>query len=98
MSQVKNEFHASMSTNIINDPKVKDMPQLYSESTNVVKKESEDAMNKIQFVLVVFSLALAVFLSALDQTIVATALPAIALEFKAFDEIMWIATTYLITE
>ncbi|CAJ0909369.1 16962_t:CDS:10 [Entrophospora sp. SA101] len=41
--------------------------------------------------------AFAVFLAALDQTIVSTALPAIASEFKALDQIAWVATAYLLT-
>ncbi|RIB07104.1 major facilitator superfamily domain-containing protein, partial [Gigaspora rosea] len=43
------------------------------------------------------SLALAIFLAALDQTIVATALPAIAIEFNALDQIAWVGTAYLLT-
>jgi hypothetical protein len=42
-------------------------------------------------------LAFGVLLAALDQTIVATALPAIASEFKALDKIAWVATSYLLT-
>jgi len=36
-------------------------------------------------------------LAALDQTIVATALPAIAMEFSALDKIAWVGTAYLLT-
>jgi hypothetical protein len=36
-------------------------------------------------------------LAALDQTIVATALPEIASDFKALDKITWVATAYLLT-
>ncbi|RIB16270.1 major facilitator superfamily domain-containing protein [Gigaspora rosea] len=43
------------------------------------------------------SLSLAIFLASLDQTIIATALPAIALEFKALDQISWVGTAYLLT-
>ena len=40
---------------------------------------------------------LAMFLSALDQTIVATALPAIAKDFGDFSLISWVVTAYLLT-
>ncbi|CAG8747820.1 9036_t:CDS:2 [Cetraspora pellucida] len=116
MSQNENEFHASVSTNVINNPKVKAIPQLSYELANVAEKDQSSSdnnvieiseannfhkqhtMSKTRFILVVFGLSLAVFLSALDQTIVATAFPAIALEFKSLDEIVWVGTAYLVTE
>ncbi|KAF0560714.1 MFS general substrate transporter [Gigaspora margarita] len=79
--------------------------QIFSDS-NVVAEVSEtnddnkpqQTMNKIQFFLVFVSLSLAIFLTALDQTIVATALPVIALEFNSLDEIAWVGTSYLLVE
>ena len=41
-----------------------------------------------------FSLMLAVLLAALDQTIVATALPKISSDFDASDEIGWVCTIF----
>ena len=38
---------------------------------------------------------LAMFLGALDQTIVATALPTIGRHFGALDDISWVVTSYL---
>ncbi|CAG8462242.1 1495_t:CDS:2 [Acaulospora colombiana] len=46
-------------------------------------------MHKTQVILVFVGLCFGMFLAALDQTIVATALPAIALEFQALDKIEW---------
>ncbi|KAI8846775.1 major facilitator superfamily domain-containing protein [Chytridium lagenaria] len=54
-------------------------------------------LTKLQFFLVFVGLALAVFLAALDQTIVAVALPVIANEFKGLDQIAWIGTAYFLT-
>ncbi|RIA93943.1 major facilitator superfamily domain-containing protein [Glomus cerebriforme] len=54
-------------------------------------------LGKIELLLVMLGLAFGVFLAALDQTIVATALPAIASDFKALDKIAWVATAYLLT-
>jgi EmrB/QacA subfamily drug resistance transporter len=46
---------------------------------------------------IVFGVMLAMFLSALDQTIVATALPAIGRELHDFENLSWVITAYLIT-
>ncbi|KAF0461167.1 MFS general substrate transporter [Gigaspora margarita] len=79
-------------------------PQLSSDN-NVAVEVSEDnyehrqqyTMSKTQIYLVFVGLSLAIFLASLDQTIIATALPAIALEFKALDQISWVGTAYLLT-
>src|SRR5450755_2288159 len=47
--------------------------------------------------LIVIGAMLAMFLSALDQTIVATALPPIARDLGDFALISWIITAYLLT-
>ncbi|KAJ3102662.1 hypothetical protein HDU97_000359 [Phlyctochytrium planicorne] len=55
------------------------------------------SLSRLEFVLVFVGLAFAVFLAALDQTIVAVALPVIADEFKSLDQIAWIGTAYFIS-
>lgn len=42
-------------------------------------------------------LALAIFLAALDQSIVATALPKIVSDLGGIDQLPWVATSYLLT-
>lgn len=42
-------------------------------------------------------LAMATFLASLDGTIIATALPRIASDFKAQSQMSWVATAYLLT-
>src|SRR5688500_11692660 len=50
-------------------------------------------------VLVVFSgLLLAMLLAALDQTIVATALPPIVGELGQFERLSWVVTSYLLAQ
>ena len=44
-----------------------------------------------------FSLGLAIFLAALDQTIIATSLYRIGTDFNALNKIAWVATSYLLT-
>src|SRR5438445_6860989 len=46
---------------------------------------------------IVIGALLALFLSALDQTIVATALPPIAADLGGFALISWVVTAYLVT-
>ena len=46
---------------------------------------------------IVFGIALAMFLGALDQTIVATALPTIGRSLGAIEHLSWIVTAYLLT-
>ncbi|KAJ3270016.1 hypothetical protein HDV01_000727 [Terramyces sp. JEL0728] len=54
-------------------------------------------LTKTEFVTVFVSLVLAIFLVALDTTIVSTAIPAIAQEFQALDQISWIGTGFFLT-
>ncbi|MDI3471044.1 MAG: putative MFS-type transporter [Pseudolabrys sp.] len=46
---------------------------------------------------IVIGIMLAMFLGALDQTIVATALPTIGVHFGALDDLAWVVTAYLLT-
>ncbi|MBA3788826.1 MFS transporter [Patescibacteria group bacterium] len=47
-------------------------------------------------ILIMGALMLTILLAALDQTIVATALPKIASDFNALNELSWVVTAYLI--
>src|SRR5271157_5194460 len=46
---------------------------------------------------IVLGLSLAMFLAALNQTIVATALPTIGRDFRDFELLPWVVTAYLLT-
>lgn len=48
--------------------------------------------------LAVFGLLLALFLVALDQTVVGTAMPRIIAELRGFEVYAWVTTVYLLTE
>ncbi|KAJ1913532.1 hypothetical protein H4219_005172 [Mycoemilia scoparia] len=54
-------------------------------------------IGKGKFIAIIIGLSLAVLLSALDQTIVATALPKISNDFNSLSNASWIATSYLLT-
>lgn len=45
---------------------------------------------------ILFALMMAVFLSALDQTIVAVSMPAISAQFKDFDLLAWVISAYMV--
>jgi MFS family permease len=49
----------------------------------------------LRFIIV--GLSMAIFLAALDQTIVSTATPSITSDLKAFSDFSWISTAYLLT-
>jgi EmrB/QacA subfamily drug resistance transporter len=53
--------------------------------------------NQSEVKIVIGSLMLALLLAALDQTIVSTALPRIASDLHALNELSWVATAYLLT-
>lgn len=52
---------------------------------------------KRQKVIVMLAVMSGLFLAALDQTIVGTALPKILTEFNALDKLSWVVTAYLLT-
>ncbi len=54
-------------------------------------------MTHRQILLVLSGLMLGLFLAALDQTIVATALPTIAGELGGLEHLSWVVTAYLLT-
>ncbi|KAI5779503.1 MFS transporter [Geopyxis carbonaria] len=63
-------------------------------------RESEDESKYptgVPLLLISIALALAVFLVALDQTILATAIPEITNQFNALEDIGWYASAYLLT-
>lgn len=51
-----------------------------------------------KFAIIIVSLCLSVFLMALDNTIIATAIPKITDHFKALDDVGWYGSAYLLTE
>jgi EmrB/QacA subfamily drug resistance transporter len=53
-------------------------------------------LNHTEIMTIITALMIAMFLSALDQTIVSTALPKIAVDLHSLDKLSWVATSYLI--
>ncbi|ORX90854.1 MFS general substrate transporter [Basidiobolus meristosporus CBS 931.73] len=59
--------------------------------------EKNTSKPELELLLVFLGLAMAVLLAGLDQTIVATALPKIASDFGAVNQVAWVATAYMLT-
>lgn len=57
---------------------------------------SESGIPRKRLIVIFVGLILGILMAALDQTIVATALPHIASDLNGLDEISWIITTYLL--
>src|SRR3954463_3683021 len=70
-----------------------------STSTNTTQSHNSKSGERLRgwsLVTVMIGLALSLFLAALDQTIVATALPTIVGELHGFRSYAWVATAYLL--
>ena len=55
------------------------------------------ALSHLEIRTIVLGLSLAMFLAALNQTIVATALPTIGRDLRNFEALPWVVTAYLLT-
>jgi len=66
-------------------------------TTEDINAERIDYPHGIKLALILFSLCCAVFLVALDQTIIATAIPKITDEFNSIRDIGWYGSAYLLT-
>ncbi len=53
-------------------------------------------LNHKEIMTIMSALMLAMFLAALDQTIVSTALPKIAVDLRELSKLSWVATSYLL--
>ncbi|OAL55788.1 hypothetical protein IQ07DRAFT_498789 [Pyrenochaeta sp. DS3sAY3a] len=63
-----------------------------------VQEEERPQRSKVKIALIMFSLAVAVLLVALDITIVTTALPTISEEFRSASGYTWVGSAYLIAQ
>ncbi|KAG9319484.1 hypothetical protein KVV02_000084 [Mortierella alpina] len=76
-----------------------DKAEVDSDSLDVERQAAPDtpAIGQRAAILLFVGLAMATFLASLDGTIIATALPKIASDFKAQSQMSWVATAYLLT-
>ena len=62
-----------------------------------VDRSTERKLGRREVIAIIGGLALAMFLGALNQTIVATALPTIGRAFDDFENLSWVVIAYLLT-
>lgn len=65
-------------------------------NTAVAEQTLDGERSHAEIMVVMGALMLAMLLAALDQTIVATALPKIAVDLHGLDKLSWVATSYLL--
>ncbi|CAK7200627.1 hypothetical protein SEUCBS139899_003325 [Sporothrix eucalyptigena] len=68
-----------------------------AEAAAPAESQYEDGRSRLQTVLIMVSLCSALFLSALDVTIVTVAVPTIAADFKSTVGYTWIGSAYLLS-
>ncbi|KAG8990264.1 hypothetical protein FRB94_013507 [Tulasnella sp. JGI-2019a] len=65
---------------------------------NNLEKADSHYVTGYRAVLVFVGMLMSIFLINLDQTVVATALPRIASDFNALEQVTWVATGYFLTQ
>ncbi|HUC87570.1 MAG TPA: MDR family MFS transporter [Candidatus Binatia bacterium] len=65
--------------------------------TSAHPSETQEERSHEEIMVIIVALMLAMLLAALDQTIVATALPRIATDLHGLNKLAWVATAYLLT-
>jgi EmrB/QacA subfamily drug resistance transporter len=67
------------------------------KAEEATERERTDYPTGMKLTVIVSALALAVFLMALDNTIIATAIPRITDQFKSLGDVGWYGSSYLLT-
>ena len=67
------------------------------EAAEATEQDQPDYPSGLKLAIIVAALALAVFLMALDNTIIATAIPRITDQFKSLNDVGWYGSSYLLT-
>ena len=72
-------------------------PDIHVAKAHMPHHASRAALTHAEIKTILFGIMLAMFLGALDQTIVATALPTIGRHFNDLGDLAWVVTAYLLT-
>jgi hypothetical protein len=90
---------STISSQTLNIAAEKDPFQSEMREATERKADEENVVypGKVKLIFITLALCLAVFLVALDQTIIATAVPKITDEFKALDDVGWYGSVYMFT-
>ncbi|KAJ5162781.1 uncharacterized protein N7500_004611 [Penicillium coprophilum] len=74
-----------------------DQVSITTEKPSDVKDDETHLATGARLLAIIVSILLAMFLVALDRTIIATAVPRITTQFNALEDISWYASAYLLT-
>ncbi|BEI90569.1 uncharacterized protein CcaverHIS019_0306390 [Cutaneotrichosporon cavernicola] len=69
-----------------------------AEVNSAAASAPDGVLEGMRLFLVFLAMMLSVFMFALDQSIVSTAIPVIVSQYKAFDAVAWIVTAYFLTQ
>ncbi|KAK6978224.1 major facilitator superfamily transporter [Favolaschia claudopus] len=102
---VADSVHASEKTRFLDTPQEKRDGErdsdLDEEEESYLGRDTfaveENYLSGVKLVVLMFALGLAVFLVALDNTIIDTAVPKITDEFKSLNDVGWYSSAYLLT-
>ncbi|WWD17745.1 hypothetical protein CI109_102186 [Kwoniella shandongensis] len=75
-----------------------DKDAVVDEKAEVPPVDDSGVLHGLRLYLVFTSIMACVFMFALDQSIVSTAIPVIVSQFQSFDQVAWIITAYFLTQ
>ncbi|CAG8918355.1 unnamed protein product [Penicillium salamii] len=76
---------------------ISDKEPIKEEEDETKKEDDEEYPNAWKLVLITIALCLCVFCVALDNTIIATAIPRITDQFNSIEDVGWYGSSYLLT-
>jgi EmrB/QacA subfamily drug resistance transporter len=79
------------------DEKDKTAPEKEAEAEEATEQDQLEYPTGMKLAVIIAALALAVFLMALDNTIIATAIPKITDHFNSLTDVGWYGSSYLLT-
>ncbi|KAJ7735138.1 putative efflux pump antibiotic resistance protein [Mycena maculata] len=93
----------TLRSSLSSEPKPSDESQNEKQGVSVTEQREFESADEIEYPtglrlgLVTLALCLSVFLVALDNTIIATAIPKITDQFNSLDDVGWYGSAYLLT-
>lgn len=98
-NQTRTETHGAVEEYANVNEKEKGAPTVAERTASTVTEVEDDSkhVKGLQLVLLTFGLLLATFVVALDNTIIATAIPRITSIFDSLDDVGWYGSAYLLT-
>jgi len=96
MNKYERQMHRPAASQILPEPIKPDSPERRAAIRQVSPTAAAAMLTPGEVRTILMSLLLTMFLAALDQTIVATALPTIGRQFQDVSSLSWVITAYLL--